>query len=142
MSDAKALLLVDHHQPQGPERDVLREQAVRADDDIDGAVHQPQNDVVLLARAAKAREHLDVQRKGAQAVSEGVIVLLGQNGGGHQHGHLLAVHHRLEGGAQRHLSLAIAHIAAHQAAHRFGALHVGLDLGQRAELVVGLLVGE
>ena len=45
-------------------------------------------------------------------------VLLGQDRGGHEHGHLLAVHHGLEGGAHGDLGLAVAHVAADQPVHR------------------------
>ena len=72
----------------------------------------------LLLRVAEAREHFHLDREGCQALLEGIVVLLGQDGGGHQDGDLLAVHHRFEGGAQRHLGLAVAHIAADQAVHR------------------------
>jgi hypothetical protein len=37
-----------------------------------------------------------------------------EDGGGHQHGHLLAVAHGLERRADRHFRLAEAHIAADQ----------------------------
>ena len=69
-------------------------------------------------------------------------MLLGQHGGGHQHRHLLAIHHRLEGGAQGHLGLAVAHIAADQAVHRARAFHIALDFVQHAQLVFGLDIGE
>ena len=55
---------------------------------------------------------------------------------------LLAVHHALEGGAQGHLRLAEAHIAAQQPVHGRRPLHVVLDLLDAAQLVVGLVVVE
>ena len=61
---------------------------------------------------------------------------------GHQEHHLPAVLGGLEGRAQRHLGLAVAHVAADQAVHRARLLHVrahGLD---RLELVGRLAVGE
>ena len=69
-------------------------------------------------------------------------MLLGQHRGRHQEHHLLAVLGGLEGRAQRHLGLAVAHVAADQAVHRARLLHVrahGLD---RLELVGRLAVGE
>ena len=69
-------------------------------------------------------------------------MLLGQHGGGHQDGDLFAVHDRLEGGPQGHLGLAVAHIAADQAVHRAGVLHIMLDFGDDAQLVLGFHVGE
>ena len=44
-------------------------------------------------------------------------MLRGQKRGRHQHGGLLAVLHRLEGGPDGHLGLPEAHVAAHQAVH-------------------------
>ena len=48
---------------------------------------------------------------------------------------LLAVHHRLERGAHRHLGLAVADVAAQQAIHRRRRFHVALDVGDRRLLV-------
>ena len=70
------------------------------------------------------------------------MVLLGEQRGGHQHRHLLAVLHRLERGPDGDLGLAEAHVAAHQAVHRVALLHVALHLGDGDELVGRLLVGE
>jgi hypothetical protein len=60
-------------------------------------------------------------------------VLLGQQRGGRQKGHLLAAHDRHEGRAQGDLGLAEAHVAADQAVHGLGAdhvLHHGVDGGR------------
>ena len=70
------------------------------------------------------------------------MVLLGQQRGGHQHGHLLAVLHRLERRPDGDLGLAEADVAAHEAVHRVALLHVALHLGDGDELVGGLLVRE
>ena len=69
-------------------------------------------------------------------------MLLHQQGGRHQHRDLLAVLDRLEGGPHRDLGLAVTDVAADEAVHGDGALHVGLDLVDGAELVGGLDVGE
>jgi hypothetical protein len=66
-------------------------------------------------------------------------VLLGQQRGGRQDRHLLAAVHRHEGGAQRHLGLAEADVAADQAVHRLGADHV-LDHGVDGGALVGRLL--
>ena len=55
---------------------------------------------------------------------------------------LLAVLGRLERGAQRDLGLAVADVADDQPVHRPDQLHVGLDLGDGAQLVDRLLVRE
>ena len=69
-------------------------------------------------------------------------MLEGQHGGGHQHGHLLAVGHGLEGGADGHFGLAEAHVAADEAVHGHVAFHVVLHLGGGFHLVGCVLVDE
>ena len=69
-------------------------------------------------------------------------MLLGQNGRRHQNGHLFAVQDALHRGAEGDLCLAKADVAAEQTLHRGGGFHIPLDLGDAAELVVGLGVGE
>ena len=73
-------------------------------------------------------------------------MLLGQQGGGCQDGHLLAAHDGDEGGAQRHFRLAEADVAAHEAVHRFTGRHVLDDvvdgLGLVRRLVEAEAVGE
>ena len=81
-------------------------------------------------------------RELAHPLGERVEVLLGQQRRRHQHGHLLAVLHRLERRAHRDLGLAVADVAADQPVHRDGLLHVVLDLLDRGELVGRLGVRE
>jgi len=69
-------------------------------------------------------------------------VLLGEHGGGHQHGDLFAVLAGLEGGADGDLGFAKAHVAADQPVHGVVVGHVGLDRGDGGGLVVGFVEGE
>ena len=69
-------------------------------------------------------------------------MLVGEHGGGHEHRHLLGVARRLEGRAYGHLGLAEPHVAAHEAVHGLGLLHVGLHVLCGLELVGGVLVEE
>ena len=55
---------------------------------------------------------------------------------------LLARENALHHGTQRDLGLAEANVAAQQAVHRPVGLHIVLDLGNTAQLIVGLLVGK
>ena len=64
---------------------------------------------------------------------------MGQNGRGHEHRHLLAARHCLEGSADCELGLSKADIAAKKAVHRPVRLHVRLDFGHRRHLVRRLL---
>ena len=62
--------------------------------------------------------------------------------GRHDDRDLLAGHRRDEGGAQRHLRLAEADIAADQPVHRLARAEVGDHRLDRAVLVLGLVVGK
>ncbi len=95
--------------------------------------------LLLLRRRLEAAQDPHLQRVVGQASAEGVVVLLRQDRGGHQHGHLLAVHGRLERGPQRHLGLAVAHVAADEPVHGLIRGHVGQDVLDGLDLVRGLV---
>ena len=103
---------------------------------------QPLDDGLLLLRAAEAREELHAGGKGAEAVAEGVEVLLGEDGGGHEDRDLAAVGHDLEGRTQRDFRLAVADVSRDEPVHGARALEVGLDVFDRARLVGRLLEAE
>ena len=65
-------------------------------------------------------------------------MLAGQQGRRDEHRRLGPVLDRLEDGADGDLGLAEADVAAHEAVHRTRLLHVGFDVGDRLELIVGL----
>ena len=142
MGDAEALLLVDDEQPQVVELHVFLQQLVGADEQV----HRPPlggvQDTLLLLGRGEAGEDLDVDGEIPEAAHGGGVMLLGQDGGGHQDGGLLSVQDALHNGPQGHLRLAVAHVAAQQAVHGPGLFHVGLDLRDAAQLVVGLRVVE
>ena len=71
-----------------------------------------------LAGREEPGQHLDPHRVAGEALAERLEVLLGQQRGRHEHGHLLAVLHGLERGPDGDLGLAEADVAAHQAVHR------------------------
>ncbi len=110
--DAEPLLFVDDQQSQVFEADVLLHEPVRADDDVDFARFHSQQRLVLLGLGAESREDVHVERELGQPLAEGPVVLLGEHGGRHQHGHLLPRFDRLERGPHRHFGLAVADVAA------------------------------
>ena len=55
---------------------------------------------------------------------------------------LFAIVHDLEGRPDRHLRLAVPHVAAHQSIHGSGMLQILFNIQGRTELVRGLLVGK
>ena len=140
--DAEALLLVDDDQPEVLHPDVGVEQPVGAHHDVDLAVREPVDDLARLLVGLEARQPLEHDREAAHPLGEGGEVLGHEQRRRHQHRDLLAVLHRLERRPDRDLGLAVADVAADQPVHRHGALHVGLDLVDGAELVGGLVEGE
>src|SRR5207249_5094508 len=62
LRDAKALLLVDDHEPELLRDHVARQDAVRADEDVDLAGGELREDALYLGRGAEARDHLDADR--------------------------------------------------------------------------------
>ena len=140
--DAEALLLVDDDQAEVLERDLAREQAVGADDQVDRAVLEPGDDLLGLGVALEPGQGLDHDGELGVALGEGLQVLLDQQRGRHEDRDLLAVLDRLERRPDRDLGLAVADVAADEPVHRDRALHVGLDLVDADQLVGGLDVGE
>ena len=84
VGDAEAMLLIDDQQAQLGELHILREQAMRADDDIDLAAPDVVDYGLVLLRRAEARYHLDAHRQILEAVAEVVPMLLGENRGWHE----------------------------------------------------------
>ena len=101
-----------------------------ADDNVHGTVGQTAYDPGLSVTRAKARELLDPYRPVSEPVAERLVMLLREQGGGYEHGYLLAGLYCDEGGAHRHLGLAEADVAAYQAVHRCLPPHVGDDLSE------------
>ena len=92
---AEPLLLVDDEQADVLERDVLRQQAMRRDDDVDRAVGQPLDDVVLFLGGEEPAEHLDAHGIVREALAERLPVLAREQRGRDEDRDLLAVEHRL-----------------------------------------------
>ena len=119
------MLFVDNQQTEIGETHAGLQQFVRADQNIHRAVAQALGHGAGLFRGAKARQHLDAQWPVRKAIAKGLVVLLGQQRGGHQHGDLAPVGRGDKGRAHGHFGLAEADIAADQAIHRFAAAHIG-----------------
>ena len=119
------MLLIDHREAETLEANVGLQQLVGADDDVDPSARKLRHHLVALLAAAKARQLLDAHWPVGKSVGEGLIVLVGEQGGGNQNRHLAVVEHRHEGGSHRHLGLAEAHVPAHQPIHRSRRRHVG-----------------
>ena len=140
MRHAEPLLLVDDQQAEIAELDVLRQQAVRADDDVDLAGGQIGERSFCSALRPEAADHLDAHRKAREALLQRLLVLKREHGRRREERDLLAVHDRLERGAHGHFGLAVADVAAEQPVHRRRRLHVALDVGDRRLLIRRQLV--
>ncbi len=105
-------------------------------------LRKPVERVRDVSVAAEARQLAHRDREWGEPLRERQEVLLCENGGGHQHGHLAPLAGGLEGCAKRELGLAEPDVAADHAVHRTRCLHVTLDLVEHHLLVGGLLVGE
>ena len=90
LGHAEALLLVHDDQPQVLRLHVHAEQPVGADEDVELAVAVAAQHLARLGRRAEAVDHVHADREVLEALAERPQVLLGQEGGGHQHQHLLA----------------------------------------------------
>ncbi len=139
---AETLFLVDDQQPQILERDLSRDQCVRADHDIDKAVPRVGKDPFPLGVRLEAADNLNFHGIGGHAVGKGLIVLLGQHGGRHEHGNLMAVHDRNERRTHGDLRLAVTRVTADQPVHRPRCRHVAFDLRDHLFLIGGFLIRE
>ena len=95
------------------------------DDDIDFTGRQVGHHRVAFLAGAKTGQLLYPHRPVCEAIDEGLMVLLCEQGGGHEHGYLPAVVNGDEGGAHGDFRLAEAHISAHQPVHGLSRCHVG-----------------
>src|SRR5258708_37087686 len=103
---------------------------MRANDHVNSASCQPSNDGALLRVRSKATDAFDREWILREALAERAVMLFGEDGGRYEHSHLFAVIGDLEGGPNRQLGLAVADVAANQAVHRAGALHVRFQSAQ------------
>jgi hypothetical protein len=139
---AEAVLLVDDHQPQPRETDLLLEQRVRADGQRCLAQRQClQRGAALRRRHAPAQQHC-AQTQRIQPRRERAVVLFGQQFGGCHDRDLPAVLDHREARERGHQRLAAADVALHQAQHRRAAREVAADLGADAQLRAGRGEGE
>ena len=125
---AEALLLVDDQQPQILELHIFLQELVSADQQVQTAGAGSLQNAFLLLGGGESGKDLDLHREVLEPAAGGGVVLLGQNGGGHQNCRLLAVQDAFHNGPERHLRLAVAHIAAKEAIHGPGLLHILLDV--------------
>ena len=141
--DAETLFLIYNQKPQILELHLfLVQQGMGADEDIHPSFPGLLQDCLLLLGAAEAVEYIHRRTEISESFLKGLIMLLCQYGGRHQHCHLLASHDRLEGCPDGNLRLAEAHITAEQPVHRLLSLHIPLNIIDGRKLVGGFLKGK
>ena len=142
MGHAEALLFVHHQKPQILELDAFLQQLVGADDHIHTAASHILQCLRLLLGSPEPAEDIHIYREAPEPGDGGLVVLLGKHCGGYQNGHLLAVHNGLHNGPEGNLRFAEAYVAAEKPIHGDGGLHILFDVGDAAQLVVRLRIGE
>ena len=142
VADAEMLLLVDHDEAEVLERDGLAEHGMGADDDVDAAFGEALLHLALLGGADHARQLADPDRQPGEALAEDARVLAGEQRRRHDDRRLLPVDRRGEGGAQRHLRLAEADVAADEPIHRPAGGEVVERRLDRVLLVLRLVIGK
>ena len=139
VADAEALFFVDDQQAEVGELEIFRQDAVRADEDVDFAGFGFLQNFFLLFRVAEAADHFDGDGERSEALLESFVVLEGEDGGGSEHGDLLVVADGLECCAHGDFCLAIADVAAQQAVHGLSGFHVAGDVVDGLGLIFGFV---
>ena len=140
--DAEPLFFVDDDQAEIAEPHVLLQQAMGADDDVDGARRHLLQNRLGFFRRLKSRQQRHARRKWRKALGKIIVMLMRQQRGRDQHRHLAVVLHRFECGPHGHLGLAVPHVAADQPVHRLARFHVAGDVLDRFQLIGRFLVFE
>src|SRR4030095_14687771 len=142
LQHAEALFLVDDHEAEILELDVLRDQAMCADDNVDLTRAKSVNRLPLLARRTVAAEEFNGDRVVAHPLAQSAIVLLGENSCENKESDLFPAHDRLERRADGDFRFAKAHVSADETIHRLIVFHVGFHRLDRGQLIRCLLVDE
>ena len=135
----EALLLIDDEEPKILEMDVRLKDPVGPDQDIELPVRELLQDFLLFLRRAETAQHINPDAKMVHPLPEGHQMLLGQDRRRCHDRHLAAIHDSLESRPDRHLGLAVSHIAAQKAVHGDGFFHIRLDFADGLQLIRGLL---
>ena len=120
----------------------LAYELVRAYDYVDFPFGKVARYLLHVFGAACAAQIVHAHREVFQTVLEGVVVLVGEHCRWHKHCRLLAIYCRLEGCTDCNLGLTEAHIAADEAVHGLGTLHVGFHGCGGFELVGRIFIDE
>ena len=124
----ETLFLINNHQPQIFEIKILLKKPVGTDYNIYSPLTDAFQDFLLFGLRFKTVQDIHTHGVILKPQGESPVVLFGQNGCGHQHRHLLAIHDRPERGPERHFRFAEPGIPADQPVHGFGVVHVQMNI--------------
>ena len=142
LADAELVLLVDHHQGELGELDVVLDHRLRAHHHVQLPGRDLLQDPAPLFGSESADQLRPADVAAGQQLFQREGVLPGEDfGGGHQHG-LVSVGDRQQHGVDGHDRLAAAHVALQQPVHRQRGGHVAGDFSDRLLLPGGQLEGE
>ena len=142
MGHAEMLFFVDDQQAKVLEFDVLRQQSVRADNDIDIPGSHAFFGFRDILGCYEARKLSDLQRPVRKSVRKRLKVLAAEQRRGYDDRHLMAGHGRHERRPQCHFRFTEAHIAAHQPVHGALLTHIGQHIFNRVFLILRFLERE
>ena len=140
--DPEMLLFINDNKAQILETNLITEHRMGADHNLEGAVLQPCPRLGGVPGRHHPRQVPHLDRPAGEPLAEGLEMLPRQQGGRADDGHLLPAHGHDEGGPERHLGLAEAHVTADQAIHRCALAEVLQHIADGVQLVVGLFIGE
>ena len=149
--DPESVLLVDHHDPERAETDVVGQQGMRAHDEVKAPVHELGLDPSPLAASSPVREQCDLERARAcyagavvdlqpgQEAASGEVMLLGEHFCRDHEGALMAALHAVQKSRQCHDRLAGADVALQETVHRVRSGKISCNLADRPLLGGGQL---
>ena len=115
---------------------------MRTDNDVDGTVFQAFEHLFRLLRSTGTRQVFYLDGKVFQATSEGLEMLISQNGSRHKNCDLFVVHACLESSPDCHFRLAETNVATDKPVHRPLTFHIGFDVLGGFELVGRIFIEE
>ena len=136
------LFFVDDQQAQVLELHTLADELMGTYQHLDFSIGQLLQDARCILGRTGTTQVFHLAREFLQSFAERLIMLVGQHGGRHEYRHLLVVRSCLERSTHGYLRLSEAHIPAHQSVHRAVALHVGLHIVGRLQLVGRIFIEE
>ena len=135
MPHAEALLFINNDKAQIMRVHIARKQAMRAHQNLNGAIRESLERFLLLCRRTKTRENFHMNAEWLKALLEVRVMLLRQNSSRAQHHNLLLILRCLECRSQCDFRFAETDIAADQAVHRTRAHHVCFHIANSAQLI-------